>query len=1594
MIAHLCEEKIGRLLGGTLPDDEVVQAEAHLWQCPDCRDALRRRTEPTPDLPPLAAPPSEAAATRSALSPGLADEVQGATSDGEPPASLGRYRITARLGSGGFGVVYKGYDDDLRREVAIKVPHRQRIDTPADAESYLAEAQMLAGLDHPHIVPVHDVGRTEDGFCFVVAKFIQGTDLARKLKHTRLSFGESAELTAAIADALHHAHKRGLVHRDVKPGNILLDTEGRPYLADFGLALKEEDYGKGGGIRGTPAYMSPEQASGEGHRVDGRSDIFSLGSVFYELLTGNRPFRGETPTDVIIQISSDDPRPPRQIADAIPTELERICQKALAKKASERYATAKDLSDDLRYFQRAECAECKVEERENIQPSSPATRHTPLSPQHALATGHKSPTTPKIVPKGLRSFDQHDAEFFLELLPGARDREGLPDSIRFWKTRVEDADLDRTCSVGLIYGPSGCGKSSLVKAGLLPRLSENVIAVYLEAGAEETEARLLNMLRKRCPTLPDRLGLKETLAALRRGRESPRGKKVLIVLDQFEQWLHAKDEVANTELVQSLRQCDGGRLQCLIMVRDNFWMAATRFMRELEVRQVEGQNSTPVDLFPVLHAEKVLAAFGRSFGVLPDNPGELSTHQKHFLQRAVAGLAQEGKVIPVRLALFAEMMKGKAWTPASLKSMGGTEGVGVVFLEETFGAPTAPPKHRYHQHAARAALRILLPETGSDIKGHMRSYADLRLASGYGGRPTDFNDLIRILDDEVRLITPTDPEGTDANGDCRPQTKPGETYYQLTHDYLVHSVREWLTRKQKETRRGRAELLLADRAAVWNARPENRQLPSLVQWFSIRGLTTKEYWTPPERHMMRKAGRHLALRVLAAFLLLAVLGGLGYEARGQLQAQALRGRLLDASTEEVPAIVQEMAPFRHWLDRLLRQAHHEANVSQDARKQLHVSLALLPVDAAQVDYLCGRLLDAQPHEVPVLRDALAPYKEQLTDNLWAVVEAPERGKEGQQLRAAAGLAAFDPENEKWVGAREAIANDLVGVPAVYSSLWLEALRRVRLQMLQPLAAVYRDGKRSETERSLATDFLADYAADQPEVLGHLLMDGNAKQFAVIYPKLEAQGKRVLPVLTAELDRFLPPDATDYAKERLAKRQANAAVALLRMNQPAKVWPLLRHSPDPSARSYLIHRFGPLGADSNALVGRLVDEPDVTIRRALLLSLGPEEFAEARWQPEGKKRLVEQLQQIYRNDADPGLHAAAEWLLRQWHEQASLAETDQTWAEDKHEQAERLADIQQVLVRDKDQAKPQWYVNGQGQTMVVIPGPVEFLMGSPELETGRLPGEFQHKRRIGRTFALAAKPVTLEQYRRFKARYGIGEIETWARTGDCPVIGTNWYHAAAYCNWLSAQEGLPPSEWCYEPLDPLPALAGSTVGLLAGPWGPLAATSGLFPERTGPEFKEGMKLARDYLQRSGYRLPTQAEMEYACRAGATTSRYFGQTEELLDKYAWYIHNVQNGTGPVGSKKPNDLGLFDLHGNVWCWCQERYKDNPKSLPSAIVDQEDILYVKDKDSRVLCGGAYSYPASNARCANRMGDVPASRSGAAGFRLARTFPLSSVSR
>ena len=855
--------------------------------------------------------------------------------------------------------------------------------------------------------------------------------------------------------------------------------------------------------------------------------------VFYELLTGRRPFISKaenekhTRNEVLDLIITTEPRPPRQIDDEIPRELERISLKALSKRATDRYSTAKDMAEDLRFFLQA-TGDTFSRSAPTVPIAQPGStlESAPLPFTSQQSDSDERPI--KIMPKGLRSFDEHDADFFLELLPGPRDRDGLPDSIRFWKHRIEQIDPDLTFKVGLIYGPSGCGKSSLMKAGLLPRLGKHVLQVYVEATAEETEPRLLKAIRKACPGLSHGLGLVDSLSKLRRGLVLPPERKVLLVLDQFEQWLHARRGEENTTLVAALRHCDGEHVQSLVTVRDDFWLAASRFMRELEIRLVEGHNSALVDLFDPRHAKKVLAAFGRAYGALPESVNDLSDDQQTFLDQAILGLIQDGKVISVRLALFAEMMKGKPWTPTTLRAVGGTEGVGLTFLEDTFSAPTAPPEHRLHQKAAQVVLKALLPESGTDIKGQMRSRQELLQVSGYANRPREFNDLVHILDPELRLITPTDPEGSPTEGQ---QITPSGQYYQLAHDYLVHSLSGWLTRKQGETRQGRAELRLAERSSLWNAKPENRHLPSALEWAHIRLLTKSRDWTAPQSMMMQKADRAHGLRGLGMVAVLGtLLAGAFYvrervaESNRATIATGLVDQLLKADTAQVPGIVDSMKDYRRWVDPALREELVKAKPGSP--QELHARLALLASpDPAQIEPLCDQLLTTGSRTVEVVRQSLKPHQELLTPKLWAAVERAKPGDDSI-LPAASTLALFDPKSPSWAGSADKVASALVRVNPILLGGWIEMLRPVGPRLTTSLAAIYRGRQRPETERTVATTILMDYARADGSLLAEMIMDADPTTYVTLFPAVEQVKSQVIPLFRTEIRKTPNPDWQD------------------------------------------------------------------------------------------------------------------------------------------------------------------------------------------------------------------------------------------------------------------------------------------------------------------------------------------------------------------------------------------------------------------------------------------------------------------------------------
>jgi hypothetical protein len=315
------------------------------------------------------------------------------------------------------------------------------------------------------------------------------------------------------------------------------------------------------------------------------------------------------------------------------------------------------------------------------------------------------------------------------------------------------------------------------------------------------------------------------------------------------------------------------------------------------------------------------------------------------------------------------------------------------------------------------------------------------------------------------------------------------------------------------------------------------------------------------------------------------------------------------------------------------------------------------------------------------------------------------------LPAASALASYAPDDGKWEAEGGKVAQSLVSVNSVHLGPWLDALRPVRSKLTAPLAKSFREQGHSESDRTQLTNILADYARDNADLLADLLLDSEVKPFGVLFGTLKACQERAVPLLEAELARKPAPVAD--AQDNVAQRQARAAVALVRLGQGEKVWALLRHSPDPSVRSFIVNWLNPLGADPHIIAAEfnridpsiqptpaqppkamesILFHPQTSKRRALILALGT--YGTEGLSAGEQETLTAKLIDLYRNDPDSGIHGAVEWTLRQW------------------KQEEKLRAVINELASLKDRGGRRWFVNRQGQTFAVIEGPVEFRMGSP------------------------------------------------------------------------------------------------------------------------------------------------------------------------------------------------------------------------------------------------------------------------------------------
>jgi formylglycine-generating enzyme required for sulfatase activity/tRNA A-37 threonylcarbamoyl transferase component Bud32 len=746
----------------------------------------------------------------------------------------------------------------------------------------------------------------------------------------------------------------------------------------------------------------------------------------------------------------------------------------------------------------------------------------------------------------------------------------------------------------------------------------------------------------------------------------------------------------------------------------------------------------------------------------------------------------------------------------------------------------------------------------------------------------------------------------------------------------------------------------------------------IEKWLADEPVSAwREPWTTRAR---RWATRHrTAVAATAAAALVALLAVSAYAAQRLATARGRADALATAEVRALPPIIEQLGADRRLIRGRLGRASRGDGSGTDDRRRPPAAMALLPDDPRQADFLAARLLspEASPEEVLVIRDALN------ANNLAGKAVAPARkalaavagGLTDSRLRAAGALAGLAPADPALVAAAGPVAAKLARENPLLIGAWREVFQPIAPLLTEPLRRIYARPDEPEDQRALAFTLLYEFAtrpgnAGEAEDLAALVGTAEPDQFRRLLGRLgsAAARDRAIAILTP---RIAEPARSDVA---LARRQGRWAMALLRLGRGDAAWPLFRHRDDPSLRTELIHEPARFGLDPAAIAARLRVEPDASARSALVLCLG--EFDLQAIPASDRKDLTSWLLVRYTADPDPGMHGAIDWLLRRrWSRSADLGRADATLAREAPPKGPGWYVTGQVPFARPGAARSAdrgWYVNGQGQTYAIVAGPVEFAMGTPEGDPGQRE-ELVHHARIGRWFAIAAREVTVAQYARFLddnpglLRLDKNEsLRPFIPSPDCPIVGLDWYDCARYCNWLSKQEGIPEDQWCY-PRD--------------------------IPAEIEPGYS--MRLPADYLSRTGYRLPTEAEWEYACRAGAASPWPMGRSGGWLPRYAWAAENSGQSSHPAGQLKPNDLGLFDVLGNAFEWLHDRYyKYEPAPANNSRADAEMDVTVFGGAARVLRGGSFAMTSALLRSAARGGVMPELRDSSFGIRPARTYP------
>ncbi|MEM6468498.1 MAG: protein kinase [Planctomycetota bacterium] len=1342
---------------------------------------------------------------------------------------VARYRIDEEIGRGAFGVVYKAWDKQLERPVALKVLHNQSLQSNDDL---FAEARLVAKLEVAGIVSVYDCGIEASGRSFFVTAFLDGVDLRSWLESIdQDAWDRICGLFIRLCDSLSTAHSAGIVHRDIKPSNIIVREGDYPCLLDFGLAIGGLNHGRKGELVGTPAYMSPEQARGEGHLVDARSDLFAVGILLIEALSGTRPWQAKSSRELLKEISTGQPIAIRELNKNVPAALERICNKATAPAMSQRYQSISELGDELRWF---------AEHGRKLHRAS-------------------SNDAFKIPSRGLRPFTADDANQYWQLVPGQRNARGVPDAVQWWLNRIEEA----THAVLTLYGPSGSGKSSLLHAGVLPFVDSNRTRCITLDASEWKDAQSMCLHLAKLASLqqsePDLVSLCQAL-------RDQSDRHVSVVIDQFEQVLTWSDKTDREQVRLAMRQANGRQLQFVLVVRDEFWSAISSWMQDLDAPLRDGRNAMGLKRFQRVHAKKVLQVWADAAGKTDAND--------RFLEQAIDLIENGGRIVPVRLALLATVLGECDWTTSRLRELTDTGSLSGYYLDSVLGDSASRATRRFNE-AARAVLRCLTPQSGL-IRGPARSWSELQAACIADGQiltESELDDLVDLLDRQLHLITPTENAST-------------TIHYQLPHDFLVPELRRWLNASGVQTAKGRASVDLRLATERWTDDRHNGRLAGPIDCVRF-GLVTRPTNERQRDFVKRSARKHLGRGIGSVAVAALLLVGFQYLLL-RSGSEAIVQRLITSSVDRLPESIAETRRHYAWTKRPLLERLENAVRNDETDVVDRISLALLNQDASHARHLTRRSLGVtQPMRLFIARQMNTDLDDRdrraVADDLAAMI-TDDASSASRRLDAAIVLGQLDPDHSVWAISGSNLCQMLVEANPIDLGRLKDGLFPIREKLVEGLRAIRMQDEQA-TNRT-ATFLLAEFAADDSEALVKLLENSSLSELSGIAPAVEKAGKDINAVLrerfkerlaafeeaTASINSTDPNSipatrltAIDALRVRLSRQIGCLGTGLLWRSQGRLLLPHLVMSDDPTVRSYLIECYASSRGPADPVVELLLDpnqnglgvNPQLSsdVASALLQMLGS--LPALSQVPDSVRQLANTL---YRTTDHLELHASAEWFLKK--------------QERGHEIAE--AEFNEAI----------GYRTIEGQLMVRLPGDLTATVGSSLLDQNRLANEERHSLEIPAEIYFSRHELTIKQLKRFRLSQGFDESVANRKTRDDATGRVNFFDAAAYCNWLSQQEGTPADQWCY------------------------------LPNEDG-EYAPGMQVADDHLRRSGYQIPTPDLWEYACRGGSQTPRPYGYGTELSSSFVRWM-GTRQGTHKHGDhRKPNGFGLFDVLGDSAEW-----------------------------------------------------------------------------